>query len=79
MYTALRATSQTLIAFLRREMRSDPVLATMVIGEAADLEQISGRSGLSVAQLLPRLLELELAGGLRREPGGRFVRVDRTC
>jgi len=58
---------------------ADPVLATMVIGEAADLEQISGRSGLSVAQLLPRLLELELAGGLRREPGGRFVRVDRTC
>ena len=58
---------------------ADPVLATMVIGESADLEQISGRSGLSVAQLLPRLLELELAGGLRREPGGRFVRVDRTC
>jgi len=25
------------------------------------------------------LLDLELAGGLKREPGGRFVRVGRTC
>jgi len=58
---------------------TDPVLTTMLPGESADLEQISGRSGLSVAELLPRLLQLELAGGVRREPGGRFVRVDRTC
>jgi DNA processing protein len=58
---------------------ADPVLAAMLPGESADLEQISGRSGLSVAELLPRLLELELAGGVRREPGGRFVRLDRTC
>jgi DNA processing protein len=58
---------------------TDSVLASMMPGEPVDLEQISGRSGLSVAELLPRLLELELVGGLRREPGGRFVRVDRTC
>jgi DNA processing protein len=58
---------------------ADPVLAAMLPGESADLEQISGRSGLSVAELLPRLLELELAGGVKREPGGRFVRTDRTC
>ena len=58
---------------------ADAVLAAMLPGEPADLEQISARSGLSVAELLPRLLDLELAGGLRREPGGRFVRVDRTC
>jgi DNA processing protein len=58
---------------------ADPVLAAMLPGESADLEQISGRSGLSVAELLPRLLELELAGGVRRQPGGRFVRLDRTC
>jgi len=58
---------------------ADRVLAALLLGEVVDLEQISGRSGLSVAELLPRLLELELAGALRREPGGRFVRVDRTC
>ena len=58
---------------------TDAVLAAMPPGEPADLEQISDRSGLSVAELLPRLLDLELAGGLKREPGGRFVRVGRTC
>jgi DNA processing protein len=58
---------------------TDAVLAAMPPGEPANLEQISDRSGLSVAELLPRLLDLELAGGLKREPGGRFVRVGRTC
>src|SRR4051812_2613460 len=48
-------------------------------GEAADLEEIAAKTGLSAAELLPRLMELELAGALRREPGGRFVRFDRTC
>ena len=40
---------------------------------------ISERSGLSPARLLPRLLELELQGLIRRAGGGRFVRFDRTC
>ena len=57
----------------------DPVLAAMVPGEPADLGQISVRTGLGASQLLPRLLELELRGAVRREPGGRFVRFDRTC
>jgi DNA processing protein len=57
----------------------DAVLAAVTPGEAADLEQISARSGLSVAELLPRLLQLELGGTLSREPGGRFVRAGRTC
>jgi hypothetical protein len=34
---------------------------------------------LSAAELLPRLMALELAGALRRESGGRFIRFDRTC
>jgi DNA processing protein len=58
---------------------ADPVLAAVSSGESSDLEQISARSGLSVTELLPRLLELELGGGIRREPGGRFVRAGRTC
>ncbi|HUR34977.1 MAG TPA: DNA-processing protein DprA [Vicinamibacterales bacterium] len=58
---------------------ADPVLDALADGEGADLEQISERSGLPAAQLLPRLMELELRGALRRESGGRFVRFDRTC
>ncbi len=58
---------------------ADPVLGALVPGEPADLGQISARTGLGAAQLLPRLLELELHGTVRREPGGRFIRFDRTC
>ena len=58
---------------------TDVVSAAMLPGEPVNLEQISERSGLSVAELLPRLLDLELAGEVKREPGGRFVRVGRTC
>ncbi len=57
----------------------DPVLAALVPGEPVDLGQISSITGLGASQLLPRLLELELRGAVRREPGGRFVRFDRTC
>jgi DNA processing protein len=57
----------------------DPVLDCLVPGEASDLDEISGRSGLTAARLLPRLFELELHGLVRRVGGGRFVRIDRTC
>lgn len=57
----------------------DPVLDALVPGEAAELAEIAAISGLPAASLLPRLLELELEGAVRREPGGRFVRFDRTC
>lgn len=55
---------------------TDPVLAALLPGEPSDLAQISARSGLSAVELLPRLLELELAGSVRRERGGRFVRFN---
>lgn len=58
---------------------SDPVLGCFTPGEASDLDQLAERSGLAAAKLLPRLLELELAGAIARIGGGRFVRVDRTC
>jgi predicted Rossmann fold nucleotide-binding protein DprA/Smf involved in DNA uptake len=57
----------------------DPVLDCLVPGEASDLDEISGRSGLNASRLLPRLFELELHGLVRRVGGGRFVRIDRTC
>ena len=43
-------------------------------GDTYDLDEIADRSGLDRIRLLPRLLELELAGAVRRVDGGRFVR-----
>ena len=57
----------------------DPVIACLAPGEACDLDGISERSGLSPARLLPRLLELELGGRLRRVGAGKFMRFDRSC
>jgi DNA processing protein len=57
----------------------DRVLDCLEPGEASDLDEISERSGLQTARLLPRLFELELQGQVRRVGGGRFVRIDRTC
>ena len=42
-------------------------------GDAYDLDEIAERSGVDRVKLLPRLLELELAGAVRRVEGGRFV------
>jgi DNA processing protein len=58
---------------------ADPLLACLPPGEPCDLDGISERSGLSPARLLPRLLELELQGLVRRAGSGRFVRFDRPC
>ncbi len=58
---------------------SDPVLACLPLGESCDLDTIVERSGLTPARLLPRLLELELKGHVRRAGGGRFIRFDRSC
>jgi DNA processing protein len=57
----------------------DPILECLVPGEASDLDEIAERSGLQPSRLLPRLMELELAGAVARIGGGRFVRVDRPC
>jgi DNA processing protein len=53
----------------------DPVLASLVAGESSDVDSIAERSGLSIARVLPRLLELELDGLVRRAGGGRFIRI----
>jgi DNA processing protein len=57
----------------------DPVLRCMTEGEPYDLDELADRSGLDRARLLPRLLELELGGALRRVAGGRFVRFCGPC
>jgi DNA processing protein len=57
----------------------DPVIRSMDDGEAYDLDEIAERSGVDRMKLLPRLLELELAGAVRRVDGGRFVRFRGPC
>jgi DNA processing protein len=57
----------------------DPVLRSMDEGDTYDLDEIADRSGLDRIRLLPRLLELELAGAVRRVDGGRFVRFRGPC
>jgi DNA processing protein len=53
----------------------DALLSAMAVGEAYDLDGLSGRSGLDSHKLLPRLLDLELRGLVRRVGAGRFMRV----
>jgi DNA processing protein len=57
----------------------DPVLRCMTPGEPYDLDELTTQSGISRVGLLPRLLELELGGALRRIEGGRFVRFRGPC
>ena len=57
----------------------DPVLRSMEEGDSYDLDEISERSGVDRMKLLPRLVELELAGAVQRVEGGRFVRFRRPC
>lgn len=55
--------------------RLDPVLSCLADGEDTDLDSLAARSGLPPATLLSRLMELELAGLVRRVAGGRFTRA----
>ncbi len=50
------------------------LISAMDEGEAYELDTLASMTGEDVALLLPRLLELELKGLVRRLPGGRFGR-----
>lgn len=50
------------------------LLAQMAPGEPYDIDALAAASRLDAAQLLPRLVDLELRGIVRRVSGGRFVR-----
>jgi DNA processing protein len=52
----------------------DPLLHLMRAGEPYDLDALAGLSGVDGVRLLPRLLDLELAGRVHRIEGGRFLR-----
>ncbi|MGE5358867.1 MAG: DNA-processing protein DprA [Bacteroidales bacterium] len=54
-----------------------PLLAALDEDDARDLDSVAERVRMPIAELLPRLLELELQGFVRRMPGGRFLRASR--
>ena len=53
----------------------DVVLECLTPGEPCEVDQIAERSGLPITRLLPRLIDLELQGLVRRAGGGRFIRI----
>jgi DNA processing protein len=53
---------------------TDQLLACLPVGECWDLDAIVERSGIAIERVLPRLLDLELRGLVKRAGGGRFVR-----
>jgi DNA processing protein len=58
----------------QKEVSGDPLIRAMVPGQPYDADELSALSGLEPKRLLPRLLDLELRGFVRRAGGGRFLR-----
>jgi DNA processing protein len=52
----------------------DPLILGMTPGQPYDVDELTAVTGLETRRLLPRLLDLELRGLVRRAGGGRFVR-----
>ena len=67
------------VGTMARDTRADEVVSEDAVlrhlsrGESYDLDELIALSGLEGPRLLPRLLELELAGRVARRDGGRFV------
>jgi DNA processing protein len=71
---AARAGAEEPSTSCRSTVSGDPLLRLMKGGEPYDLDGLAGLTGVDVVRLLPRLLELELAGLVVRVDGGRFMR-----
>lgn len=61
------------------EVSGDRLLAVMPSGEACSLDWLAVEAGEPASRVLARLLELELAGEVVRDDGGRFMRAAGTC
>ncbi len=57
----------------RKSLIIDPLLASMEVGEAYELDTLAEMAGTSGVKLLPRLMDLELQG-LVAAAGGRFLK-----
>jgi DNA processing protein len=53
----------------------DPLIGEMTPGQPYDVDELTALSGLEPKRLLPRLLDLELRGFVRRAGSGRFLRA----
>jgi DNA processing protein len=62
------------ISSCRGMVSGDPLIQEMTPGQPYDVDELTSLSGLEPKRLLPRLLELELRGLVRRAGGGRFLR-----
>jgi DNA processing protein len=58
----------------KRDGSGNCLIEMMVAGQPYDLDELIALSGLDAQRLLPRLLDLELCGCVRRAGGGRFFR-----
>jgi len=58
----------------QKAVSGDPLIQQMAPGQPYDVDELTGLSGLEPKRLLPRLLDLELRGFVRRAGGGRFLR-----
>jgi len=68
------APADGLVSSCAQRASGDRLLGAMAEGEPYDLDALSLRSGLDSQKLLPRLLDLELRGLVRRIGSGRFMR-----
>ena len=73
--SACAATDESHINNCRGAVSGDPLIQEMTPGHPYDVDELSMLSGLEPRQLLPRLLDLELRGFVRRAGGGRFLRA----
>jgi DNA processing protein len=71
-WPAARAALQT----PAKSMSNDPLLVHMEPGEVYGLDELVEATGTAPSKLLPRLMELELAGHVRAAGGGRFSRCE---
>jgi DNA processing protein len=69
-----RATHASPLPSTESMTSGDPLLRLMREGEPYDLDGLADLSGVDGVRLLPRLLDLELAGLVHRVGGGRFMR-----
>jgi DNA processing protein len=58
----------------RNAVSGDPLIRQMTPGQLYDVDELTALSALEPNRLLPRLLDLELRGLVRRAGGGRFIR-----
>jgi DNA processing protein len=68
------AAEENQISRCRKAVSGDPLIEKMAPGQPYDVDELTVLSGLEPKRLLPRLLDLELRGFVRRAGGGRFLR-----